>query len=343
MTIDQRFYKVLGSYKISEIAERIECEIDQQITDNILITDVKSLDNASKGDISFLWNNKYKTSLMNSDASACIVPEDFVLKSDINLILLKSKNTYLAYKKLIDLFYAPKKIYKKQIMPSAYISPTASIGRDCYIGHNVVIEDNVIIGDESIIESGSFIDFAVTIGKRAFIHSNVSISHTNIGDDVLILPGAKIGQDGFGFATNAGIHSKIYHRGRVIIGNDVEIGANVTIDRGSIDDTVIGDLCRIDNLVQIAHNVKIGKGSIIVAQVGIAGSSVIGNYCALGGQVGVAGHISIGDKAQISAQGGVIQNVTSGAILGGTPAVPIQDWHRQSLMMKSLIRRGNKK
>ena len=336
---DKRFYQISTPYSIVEIARITDCEILYPPGKNqdTMISAVKSLTQAGDHDISFLSNKKYRTNFDNTKATACIVPCDTVVTSANQLILLKSKNSYLAYTKLIDLFYKAAKQYNPTVASSAYISKLATIGKNCYIGHNVIIEDNVTIGDDCIIEAGSFIDFGVQIGNRAKIYNSVSISYAEIGNDVVILPGARIGQDGFGFATAAGVHHKIFHVGKVIIGNNVEIGANTTIDRGSLNDTVIEDLCRIDNLVQIAHNVRIGKGSIIVAQAGIAGSSKIGNYCALGGQVGVAGHLTVGDKAQIAAQGGVIQDVEPGSIMGGTPTVPIRDWHKQSIIMKQLI------
>lgn len=335
------FHQNFGPYKLSFIANEIGCSVENSKQDQEF-TSIKSLSEAGTNDISFFSNKKYLSEFKNSKAGACIVPQDFIDDTDRDMILLKSVDPYYSYAKAIDLFYKSAKHTSindtTRIMPSAYISSSASIGKNCYIGHNVVIEDNVKIGDECIIESGVVIDFNVKIGHRARIDANVSISHANIGDDVVILPGARIGQDGFGFATNKGIHKKIYHIGRVIIGNNVEIGANSCIDRGSMNDTIIEDLCRIDNLVQIGHNVHIKKGAIIVAQVGIAGSSTIGSYCALGGQVGIAGHINIADFVQIAGQGGVIQDIKETGIMGGSPAVPIRDWHKQTIILKNLVK-----
>ncbi|MGI4776264.1 MAG: UDP-3-O-(3-hydroxymyristoyl)glucosamine N-acyltransferase, partial [Janthinobacterium lividum] len=319
--VDNNFHLKSVPRKLSEIAEVLECVIDPKF-DNIIISGIKTLEEASTGDLTFLDNKKYLSKFKETKATSAIVPMDFVQEPDCKIISLRVNNPYFAYAKAIDLFYSSAKKYSSKIMPSAYISESATIGKNCYIGHNVVIEDRAEIGDHCIIESGSIIDSGVVIGFGAKIYSNVSISYSRIGNNVTILPGVRIGQDGFGFASSAGTHHKIYHSGRVIIGNDVEVGANSTIDRGSINDTIIGDSCRIDNLVQIGHNVKIGQGTTIVAQVGIAGSSEIGNYCALGGQVGVAGHIKISDKVQVAGQSGVIKDVTEENItLGGTPAV----------------------
>ncbi|MDG1436449.1 MAG: UDP-3-O-(3-hydroxymyristoyl)glucosamine N-acyltransferase [Rickettsiaceae bacterium] len=330
------FYKNFGPYKLSEIAEKLGVEF--VISRDISINSIKSLLEAGPQDISFLSNKKYIGDFKQSKAGACIVPIDFIEPDDSDIRLIKVEDPYNIYAKMIDIFYASGKTHKNVVEKSAYISSSAKIGKNCYIGHNVVIEDEAQIGDDCVIANGAIIDYKVKIGNRARIDSNVSISHSIIGDDAVILPGAKIGQDGFGFSSYKGAHKKIYHIGRVIIGNDVEIGANSCIDRGSMNDTIIEDLCRIDNLVQIGHNAHIKKGAILVSQVGIAGSSTIGAYCALGGQVGVAGHITIADGVQISGQGGVIKDIKEAGVMGGTPAVPIKDWHKQTIIMKNLIK-----
>lgn len=342
--IDKRFYKKLSNYKLSEIISYIGLDllVMPNYENDLLIGDIKSLEEAGPSDISFVSNSRYTTEFSKTKAFCCIVPENFLPESNYKVILLKVKNPYLVYARLVTLFYTRLKTYPPKIMQSAYIASSATIGKDCYIGHNVVIEDNVAIGDNSVIESGTVIDSGVVIGKNALIHSNVSISYSVIGDEVVILSGARIGQDGFGFATDKGIHTKIFHTGIVRIGNNVEIGSNTTIDRGSVNDTVINDFCRIDNLVQIGHNVTIGRGTIIVAQVGISGSTKVGDYCAIGGQAGLSGHVVIGDRAQVAAQAGVIKNVGQGAIVGGFPAVPIMDWHRQSVVIKQMITKNKR-
>jgi UDP-3-O-[3-hydroxymyristoyl] glucosamine N-acyltransferase len=331
---DRVFYKNLGPYKLSEIAQKIGCEF---VGSDILIKAVKSLSEASSSDISFFNNKKYLEEFKNSKVGACLVPLDFDEESDA--ILLKVKNPYYTYALVLDMFYADDKKYEGKIMPTAYVSGSAKIGKNCYIGHNVVIEDGAEIGDDSIIESGSVIDYKVKIGKRARIDANVTISHAIIGDDIVILSGARIGQDGFGFATEKGIHKKIYHTGRVIIGNDVEIGANSCIDRGSMKDTIIGDLCRIDNCVQLGHNVHVKKGTVLVSQVGIAGSTEIGEYCVFGGQVGVAGHLKITNGVHVAGKSGIIKDVNEPGIIGGIPAMPITDWHKQTIAIRKLIKR----
>ena len=335
--MSNQFYKNLGPYSVKNIAELIDATVigDEELE----VHNVKSLDNADKNDISFFDNKRYMMSFEKSLAGACIVSKNHNIRNAANVTLLQVENPYFSYAKVIDLFYKSSKKNNKTISTSSTISKTAKIGTNCSIGHNVVIEDNVQIGNDCVIGAGAYIDHGVVIGDRARIDSNVVISHAIIKNDVVILPGASIGQDGFGFATHRGIHKKILHIGRVLIGNNVEIGANTCIDRGSMQDTIIEDLCRIDNLVQIGHNVHVKRGTVLVAQVGIAGSSKIGQYCALGGQVGIAGHVTIADQASIAGQSGVIKNITAPGAFGGSPAVPIKDWHRQSIVMKKLVQK----
>lgn len=337
-----RFYQNSGPYKLKKIASIIGSDISCK-HNKVLIQGIKSLKEATNSDLTFFNNKKYISEFLNCKAAACLVPLGFIASSPTNIILLRVLNPYYSYAMLIDLFYSPLKEIKEWVAPSAFIAKSVKIGKNCYIGHNVVVEENVEIGNNCIIESFSSIDYGVKIGNRTRINSNVSISFSIIGNDVVISSGARIGQDGFGFAEYEGVYKKIYHIGKVLIGNNVKIGANTTIDRGSINDTIIEDLCKIDNLVQIGHNAHIKKGTILVAQVGIAGSSVIGSYCRLGGQVGVAGHITIADNVQIAGQGGVIQDIKeSGGILGGTPSVPIRTWHKQNIILRKLINKKNK-
>lgn len=336
--IDERFYKKKSSYSLSAISKALECELVPPPSgtgspEDIMISDIAPIESANLPDLTFLSNPKYEKSFHSTKAGLCIVSKNYTGQVPINTWLLKSDNPYHTYALAIDLFYEPLASYQ-----NTAIDPSAKIGKNRKIGLYCVIAAGVEIGDNAQIGSGSFIGHGVRIGNNARIDSGVSISYSIIGDDVVILPGARMGQDGFGFSTKAGKHRKIFHIGRVLIGDDVEIGANTTIDRGSMQDTMIGDGVRIDNLVQIGHNVHIGKGSIIVSQVGIAGSSKIGNYCALGGQVGISGHITIADQVQIVAQSGLLKDVNDvGSVVAGTPAMPVKDWHRQTIFLKKAI------
>ena len=346
--IDLNFYEYLGQKKLSDIIKELNQKTEHQITvdykkeidDIIIISGLSNLESATKQDIAVFHNDNYSKNFDLTNAICCVVKKDFKsTRGDI--ILLRAENPYFIYSILVGMFYVEK---SKKLDHNSYISPKANISSSAKIGKNVTIldgvsiEDDVEIGDNSIIEQSTVIKHGVKIGKNAKIASNVSIRYSIIGDNVVILDGAKIGHEGFGFATEKGVHYRIFHFGKVIIGNDVEIGANTTIDRGSSSDTVLEDCCRIGNLTLVAHNVRIGKGSILVGHIAIAGSSKIGRYCVLGGQVGIAGHLSIADMTTIAAQSCIIKNVEAvGQVLGGTPAIHIKDWHRQNILLKNMI------
>lgn len=345
--MDSRFFKNLGPMDLAYIADKIGAEVApprniKDLPEKIKISNVNSLENASVGEITFLNNPKYEDILQQTKATACIMKPEVADKYRFDrLWCVVHPNPYFAYASAIDLFYVPKVRHINKIEKSAHIDPTAKIDLSVYIGHNTVIEAGVEIGEGAFIGSNCFIGHGVKIGANTRIDSNVTISYTLIGDDVVILPGARIGQDGFGFATEKGKHKKILHIGRVIIEDDVEIGANSTIDRGSVNDTIIKKGARLDNLVQIGHNVKIGTGAVLVSQVGVAGSSVIGNYVALGGQVGVAGHIHIADKVQVAGQSGIVKSIdVAGGMYFGTPAMPIREWQKQNILIKKVLNNG---
>jgi UDP-3-O-[3-hydroxymyristoyl] glucosamine N-acyltransferase len=340
---DNRFFINKGPFSVKKVAEYINCNIIPPTGKNIkdaedmLIYDLNTLEHASSNELSFFSNNKYLADYQATNSLACITSEQYVDKAPPHVWKLITENPYKAYAQVTNLFYPTKEpILEKYIAPSALVSDTAIIGENCYIGPNVVIEDYVEIGNNCAIDAGTVIKRGVKIGDNSRIGPNVFIAYSIIGNEALIYPGVCIGQDGFGFATDKGKHYKVAQLGRVIIGNDVEIGANTTIDRGAIGDTVIGDLCRIDNLVQIGHNVVIGKGCVIVAQVGIAGSTKLGDYCVLGGQVGIAGHLEIGPYCQMAGQAGVTKSLEAKSIVGGTPAQPIRDWHKQQIILRKL-------
>lgn len=338
--INERFHKKISEkYSLKYLASQIDALIDPDDASDIQISDIKPIQNAHLGDLTFIFNKKYAKNLDTSNASACIVGIDFN-RQNKTTILLRTQNPHFAYAKLFDLFYQSQKSYTvNYVSPSACVANSAQIGLNCHIGHNVVIDDHVEIGDDCIIEANSYIGYGSKIGARAKIHSNVSIEYCIIGDNVVILSGARIGQDGFGFAAHDGTYHKIYHAGIVCIGNNVEIGANTTIDRGSIENTIIEDWCRIDNLVQVGHGTHIGKGSILAGQVGVAGSTKIGKYCTFGGKVGVAGHLKIADHVTVLAGSGVTKNILDPkSTVGGYPAVSVNDWHRQTILMKKLVR-----
>jgi len=308
-------------FRISQISELISEE--KSIKHDALLTNASELKEANENSVCFFENEKFSEDLKASPAGLIFVPADFdkSLKPDSNLIF--SENPYFSFMKLVKIWLKTDEPETEfTISENAEISQTAKIGKDVKIAHYTVIEANTKIGDGSIIESNCIIGKNVIIGKNCHIFSNTTIYEDSvIGDNVAIHAGCVIGADGFGYFLHENKQRKIPQIGNVIIENDVEIGANTTIDRATLGSTIIGEGTKIDNLVQIGHNCKIGKHSIICAQVGLAGSTEIGDYVYLAGQVGVAGHLKIDDGAMIGAQSGISNYVPKNAKYLGYPAI----------------------
>ncbi len=326
--VDTVFYKYNGTKTIKEISAIADATLITSGKENEIIENVASIDSAGSNDLCFFYDKKSKDKAALIKAKACITTEDLARFIPENVIILTTSNPKLSFIKLVSSFYSENRP-SPQISPNATIASTAKIGKDCSIASGVVIEDDVVIGDNCIIEPNAVIARGCKIGNNCRIGNNASIAYCLMGNDCYIYTGARIGQDGFGFSVVNGQHKRIPQIGRVIIGNDVEIGANTCIDRGALDDTIIGDGCRVDNLVQIAHNDKIGKCCILVAQTGIAGSCTFGDYVVCGGQTGFADHLNVGSGAQVGAQSGVMRDIEPGAIVMGTPTVPFKDFMRQ--------------
>ena len=301
---------------------------------------VAPLETADNNDVSFLDNTKYLSQFETSKAGACFVRQKFASRAPKNMNLLITEEPYYAYALVAQKFY-PRQNFEPQISAQAQIAKTVSLGKNVRIDSGVVIGENVKIADGCWIGSNTIIDNNVEIGEDTRIGGLCSLSHTLIGKSVIIHRGVHIGQDGFGFAAGSKGVTKVPQLGRVIIDDEVEIGSGTCIDRGAGHDTKIGHGSKIDNLVQIGHNVQIGRFTMIAAQTGIAGSSHIGDGVLIGGQVGLSGHITIGNKAKLAAQAGVMTDVPEGATYGGSPAVPIIDWHRQTAMIGKLIKKRN--
>jgi UDP-3-O-[3-hydroxymyristoyl] glucosamine N-acyltransferase len=225
------------------------------------------------------------------------------------------------------------------IAKTAVIDPTAEIGEGCAIADYVVIGANVKIGKNTIVEPFAVVSEGCVIGDNCRLGAHCCIAYTIMGNNCYIYNGARIGQDGFGFQTINGVHKRIPQLGRVIMGNDIEVGSCSCIDRGALGDTVIGDGCRVDNLVQIAHNDKMGRGCVIVSQTGIAGSCTFGDYVVCGGQSGFADHLNVGSGAQVAAQSGVMRDIEPGTVMMGSPCVPFKDFMRQV----SFLQKNSKK
>jgi len=302
--------------------KEIAAIVDGEIVGNgdIVVTGVCGIKEAKEGDITFVANSRY-LSLMNETRASAIITSKDVKKAPKPII--RTEDPSIAFAKMVSLM-APNEVKKpKGIHPTAVIGEKVKIGRNVAIQAYAVIEDNVEIKDNTILCAGVFVGHHTKIGKDCMVYPYVIIrERVSIGNRVIIHSGTVIGSDGFGFSTVKGVHHRIPQIGSVIIEDDVEIGANVTIDRARFDKTLIKKGTKIDNLVQIAHNVVIGEHSIIVAQSGISGSTTVGNNVTLAGQAGIIGHVSIGDNVIIAARAGVTKSIPSNACVSGFPAKP---------------------
>ncbi len=302
--------------------KEIAAIVDGEIVGNgdIVVTGVCGIKEAKEGDITFVANSRY-LSLMNETRASAIITSKDVKKAPKPII--RTEDPSIAFAKMVSLM-APNEVKKpKGIHPTAVIGEKVKIGRNVAIQAYAVIEDNVEIKDNTILCAGVFVGHHTKIGKDCMVYPYVIIrERVSIGSRVIIHSGTVIGSDGFGFSTVKGVHHRIPQIGSVIIEDDVEIGANVTIDRARFDKTLIKKGTKIDNLVQIAHNVVIGEHSIIVAQSGISGSTTVGNNVTLAGQAGIIGHVSIGDNVIIAARAGVTKSIPSNACVSGFPAKP---------------------
>ena len=340
---DRRFFTLAGSFPLGQLAEMTGSALSDPSRAGLVITDVAPLDTAEKTHLSFFDNKKYADAFRETKAGACFVRPELAVYAPAATVCLTNKNPYKAYALAAQMFYPAEKA-KASRAASAVVDPSAVIGADCTIEDGVIIGANVKIGSRCRIQAHAVIRQGVEIGDDCDIGPHVTITHALIGSKVRLHPGACIGRQGFGFAIDLpNGFIAVPQLGRVIIENDVEIGANSTIDRGAGPDTVIGQGTRIDNLVQIGHNVKIGKYCVIVSQVGISGSTQIGDYAMLGGQAGLAGHIKIGTGAKIAAQSGLMRDVAAGEEVMGSPAVPIRQAMRQTAALAKLVtkKKGN--
>ncbi|HPD83114.1 MAG: UDP-3-O-(3-hydroxymyristoyl)glucosamine N-acyltransferase [Alphaproteobacteria bacterium] len=334
---DQRFYTKTEPKNLEELASIAGADLHGK--PDFEVEDVASLDLATGKDISFLDNAKYKDAFKTTKAGACIISYSMAEFAPQGCQLLISKTPYKAYALIAQAFY-PANFPPAKISEAAHIDKSAVIAKGCIIEAGAVIGEGVKLGEGCWIEPNAVIGKNVEIGKNSRIGANASISHTIIGEGTRLYPGVRIGQDGFGFAIDLAGHVKVPQLGRVIIGDHVEIGANSCIDRGAGPDTLIGDGTWIDNCVQIGHNVNIGRGCVIVAQAGIAGSTTLKDYVVIAAQGGVAGHLTIGQGTQIAAQSGIMQDLPAGSKVMGSPAMPIKQHLRQVAYLKKLISRN---
>lgn len=340
---DARFFTRSGPFTLQQIANHIDATLKASNSSRQCV-DVAPLDTAKADEISFFDNPRYKDALAATNAGAVIVAPSGVDLAPEGVSLLVTDAPYPAYASTALMFYpVVSDSDKGSISSAAHVDSSAKLGYGVSVDPGAVIGPRVEIGAGSSIGANTVIGRGVQIGRDCAIAANVTLSHALLGDRVIIHPGARIGQDGFGFAMGPNGHQKIPQLGRVVIQDDVDIGANTTIDRGAGPDTVIGEGSKIDNQVQLAHNVSIGRGCVIVSQVGISGSAKLGNYVVAGGQVGIAGHLEIGDGAMLAARTGVPSDLEGGQQYGGTPARPMSQWRRELAAVAILAKRKKKK
>lgn len=345
---DQRFYRLCGPFSLAELASLANAEL-RGGDPTKLISDVATLEHANADQISFLYNAKYMQKARETKAGACLIRDDQARSLPEGVAALVTDEPYRGYAQVAAAFYPdaaepnPAQPAHAGIAVGAFIDPDAELGDDCQIAPGAVIEVGARIGARCRIGINTAIGRGVVLGADCVIDPNVTLSHCIIGDRVMIHAGVRIGQDGFGFALGRHGHIKVPQIGRVVIEDDVEIGANSTIDRGSGLDTVIGRGCKIDNLVMIAHNVQLGAGCIVVAQSGIAGSTKIGEGTVLAAQTGVAGHLNIGPGSQFAARSGIMRDMQGGGRYGGFPAKPMTQWLRQLVTIDQLTKRKRQK
>jgi UDP-3-O-[3-hydroxymyristoyl] glucosamine N-acyltransferase len=336
---DLRFFPAPVPQTLARLATLTGAQVPDGADGGQVVLDVAPLQTATASQLSFFDNRKYLEAFQVTQAGVCFVRATEAPLAPVTTVVLVTADPYKAYALAAQAFY-PAPVPTGAVHPRAVVSPTARIGEHTDIGAGAVIEDGAEIGSHCRIAANVVIGAGVCIGDHTVIGAGASLSHCLIGSHVVIYPGARLGQPGFGFAFNYDHPVKVPQLGRVIIEDHVEIGANTTVDRGAGPDTVIRQGAMIDNLVQIGHNVTIGRGAILAGQAGISGSTRIGDYTMVGGQAGMTGHISIGRGAKIAAGSGVMRDVADGEAVGGSPAIPLREFFKQMAYLARQVRRG---
>jgi UDP-3-O-[3-hydroxymyristoyl] glucosamine N-acyltransferase len=329
-----RFFRRSGPYSLADVASTARGVADEL---ELLLEGVAPLQTAGSNEVSFLDNRHYASALDQTSAGAVIVHPDMAARVPAGTVAIRTTEPYAAWARVAALFY-PLPAVSPGIHPSAMVAEGTRVDPSAEVGPLSVIEAGAEIGPGCRIGPCAVIGSGVIVGRDCRIGAHASLSHALLGARVYIYPGARIGQEGFGFASTKDGFLSVPQLGRVILEDDVEVGANSTIDRGSSRDTVIGAGSRLDNLVQIGHNVILGRCCVIVAQVGISGSTVLEDFVRVGGQAAMAGHLRIGQGAEIGAQAGIISDVDPGAKVLGSPAQPKRDFFRQIATLKKMAK-----
>ena len=336
------FFKKSGPLRLDEIAELTGSRPPADADGTRQLHAACPLGEAGPDDVSFLDNPNYLSALEATRAGACFVAEKHAGRCPVGTIPLVSDTPYEAFALTLQALYPgaakARSAFGDGVCDGAQVHASAQLESDVAVEPNAVIGPEAQIGRGTVISAGAVVGHRVTIGRDCFLGPNTSVTHALLGDRVILQAGVRVGSDGFGFAMSKTGHVKVPQIGRVIIQDDVEVGANSTIDRGALADTIIGEGTKIDNLVQIAHNVVVGRHCIIVSQVGISGSTEIGDFAVLAGQAGIAGHLKIGAGAQLGAQAGLMHNVPPGERWSGYPAQPVRAWLREVALLRSMIK-----
>lgn len=303
---------------------------------SVYVSKLAKIENGDTRSLSFLGNPKYNKFIYQSNSSIILVRRDFILENPIKSTLIRVDDPNKSFSVLLD-FFSEKKSNKSGLSKNSIVSKNVKYCNDLHLGDFSVCKENVIIGKNVQILSQVFIGENVVIGNNVLIHPGVKIyDNSEIGNNCIIHSGSVIGSDGFGFnIDNDGNQKKVNHNGNVIIEDNVEIGSNCTIDRATLGSTILRKGVKIDNLIQIAHNVEIGENTVIAACTGIAGSTIIGNNCMIGGQVGISGHLKIGDRVKIQAKSGILKNIDSDSSVMGYPAFNYRDYNRSYVHFKN--------
>jgi UDP-3-O-[3-hydroxymyristoyl] glucosamine N-acyltransferase len=336
------FFRRAGPFSLADIAKATGAELPPGADPSRTIEDVRTLADSGPSDISFFNNRKYAEQLKATRAGACLVLPAFASRVPDTTEKLVAPDPYRGFANALTLFY-PDSRFSQAAGPAEHrVDPSAQLEDGVIVEPGAVVGPEARIGRGTRIAANAVVGYRVTIGRDTYVGPSVTLIHALVGDRVIIHSGVCIGQDGFGFAMGPTGHFKVPQIGRVIIQDDVEIGANTTIDRGALKDTIIGEGSKIDNLVQIGHNVVMGRHCVIVGQVGISGSTELGDFVVMGGQSGAVGHIKIGAGAQIAGGSHPNKDVPPKARMGGTPARPLSQWAREVAMLTRLAKRGDK-
>jgi len=337
--IDPRFFTNAGPFRLDEVADRVGGRLSRSAPPDFMVTDLATLDEATGSELSMFGDHRYRGAFVQSQAGAILTSTDFASEPSqepaggphlifvANPRLAHAEAAWLFYPKISEPMGLEDRRAEAELGEGCLISPTATLGPRSRIGARTVIGANAVIGA------------GVILGEDCVIGPNVTIGFAILGDRVQVYPGVVIGAQGFGFVPGSRGLRRVPQLGRVIIGNDVEIGVNSAIDRGAIGDTIVGDGTVIDNLIQIGHNVRIGRSCVLSGQAGIAGSAVIGDGAMVGGAASIADHVVVGASARIAGRSGVTRDIEAGSTVAGYPALPVRDWHRQTAGLARMFSR----